>query len=94
MDELLPKIILDATQVILSMAGVIVVVSTVSPYFLCPVAVMGILFIYVTKVFLKTAKNIKRLEGMGKYSRIEQKLFRFYYFTNIFGFLLSFNITM
>lgn len=57
---------LDATQVILSMVGSVVVAATVNPYFLIPVVVMGIMFIYVRKVYLKTSKNIKRLEGVGE----------------------------
>lgn len=67
MDEFLPKAILDATQVILSMVGSVVVAATVNPYFLIPVAVMSVLFIFVRKVYLKTAKNIKRLEGIGEF---------------------------
>lgn len=67
MDEFLPKAILDATQVILSMVGSVIVAATVNPYFLVPVGVMAILFIFVRKVYLKTAKNIKRLEGMGEF---------------------------
>lgn len=65
MDEFLPKAILDATQVILNMVGSVVVAATVNPYFLVPVAVMGVLFIFIRKVYLKTAMNVKRLEGMG-----------------------------
>lgn len=65
-DEFLPKAILDATQVILSMVGSIIVTSIVNPIFLIPIGVMGVIFIFVRKVFLKTSKNIKRLEGSGK----------------------------
>lgn len=65
MDEFLPKALLDATQVILSMVGSVVVATTVNPYFLIPVVVMLFLFVFVRKVYLKTAKNIKRLEGIG-----------------------------
>lgn len=66
MDEFLPKAMLDATQVILSMVGSIIVAATVNPIFLIPVLVMGLVFIYVRKVYLKTSKNIKRLEGICK----------------------------
>lgn len=73
MDEFLPKAILDATQVILSMVGSVIVAATVNAYFLIPVAFMAYLFIYVRKVYLKTAKNIKRLEGMGKCIKLKTK---------------------
>lgn len=65
-DEFLPKAILDATQVILSMIGSIIVAATVNPYFLVPVFAMGFIFIFIRKIYLKTSKNIKRLEGIGK----------------------------
>ncbi|XP_055302579.1 ATP-binding cassette sub-family C member 4-like isoform X2 [Sitodiplosis mosellana] len=65
-DELLPKATLDATQVLLSMTGSIIVAGTVNPYFLIPVVVIGFIFIFIRKVYLKTSKNIKRLEGVAK----------------------------
>lgn len=65
-DEFLPKAVLDATQIILNMFGAIVVTAIVNPLFLVPVAVLSIVFIGVRKVYLKTSKNIKRLEGTSK----------------------------
>lgn len=65
-DEFLPKSVLDATQIILNMAGAIIVAALVNPLFLVPVAVLAFFFIYVRKVYLKTSKNIKRLEGISK----------------------------
>lgn len=65
-DELLPKVTLDAAQVILAIFGSVILAAVVNPYFLIPLAVMTILFILIGKVFMKTAKKIKRLEGTGK----------------------------
>ncbi|XP_031636272.1 multidrug resistance-associated protein 4-like [Contarinia nasturtii] len=65
-DEWLPKAMLDGTQSILSLAGSIVITAMVSFYFLIPVLVMGLLFMYIRKVYLKTSKNIKRIEGIAK----------------------------
>ncbi|XP_055306698.1 ATP-binding cassette sub-family C member 4-like [Sitodiplosis mosellana] len=65
-DEFLPKAMLDATQVILAMFGSIIVAATVNIYFLVPVFVMGFVFIFIRKIYLKTSKNIKRLEGIAK----------------------------
>ena len=65
-DEFLPKAVLDASQIILSMGGAILVTAIVNPVFLAPVAVLGVIFIFVRKVYLKTAKNIKRIEGTSK----------------------------
>lgn len=66
-DELLPKAILDAGQVIMAMLGSLVVASIVNPMFLVPVFVMGICFAWLRKIFLKTSKNVKRLEGISEY---------------------------
>lgn len=68
MDEWLPKALLDGTQSILGLAGSIVLTALVSPYFLIPVLVMGVIFVYIRKVYLKTSKNIKRIEGIGEFS--------------------------
>ncbi|XP_055304324.1 ATP-binding cassette subfamily C member 4-like [Sitodiplosis mosellana] len=65
-DDFFPKAMLDATQVILSIIGTIFVAATVNAYFLIPVIVMGLIFIFVRKVYLKTSQNIKRLEGIAK----------------------------
>uniref|UniRef100_A0A2M3ZKJ0 Putative abc transporter n=1 Tax=Anopheles braziliensis TaxID=58242 RepID=A0A2M3ZKJ0_9DIPT len=65
-DELLPKATLDASQIILSLVGTIVVTVIVNPMFLIPLAVLGVVFIFVRRIFLKTSKNIKRLEGITR----------------------------
>lgn len=56
---------LDSSQAILTIIGAIIVATTVNPYFLIPVAVMGIVFIFARKIYLQTSMNIKRLEGIG-----------------------------
>lgn len=62
-DEFLPKAMLDASQIILTMFGAIIVTATVKPIFLVPVLVLGFAFFIIRKIYLKTSKNIKRLEG-------------------------------
>lgn len=68
MDELLPRAILDAVHTNLYMAGAIVLTVIVNPLFILPISVIGILFLYMRKVYLKTSKNIKRIESIGKQS--------------------------
>ncbi|XP_050078062.1 ATP-binding cassette sub-family C member 4-like [Anopheles maculipalpis] len=65
-DELLPKAMLDASQIILSLCGTLVVTVIVNPLFLIPLAVLGIVFWLVRRIYLKTSKNIKRLEGITR----------------------------
>lgn len=68
-DEWLPKAILDGTQSVLTLVGSVVITAMVNPYFLLPMAVIGLIFMYIRKVYLKTSKNIKRIEGIGEIQR-------------------------
>ncbi|CAO1406085.1 unnamed protein product [Diamesa tonsa] len=65
-DEMLPKACLDSTQVILMTLGSVVITSIINPLFLVPIGVLFIIFLYFRRYFLKTSKNIKRLEGITK----------------------------
>lgn len=55
-----------SAQNALSIFGVIIVVAIANPYFLLPVLVLSIFFFFVREVYLKTSKDVKRLEGMSK----------------------------
>lgn len=65
-DELLPKAMLDAGQICLLMFGSLTVSCIVNPLFLIPIVFLGAMFYWIRKVYLKTSKNIKRMEGMSK----------------------------
>lgn len=67
-DEFLPKAFLDSAQVILNMGGAIVVTAIVNPLFLVPLIVLALVFLFIRKIYLKTSKNIKRLESISKCS--------------------------
>lgn len=66
-DEVLPRMLLDAAQVILNMIGAIVVTAVVNPYFLVPISLMAIAFWFVRRAYLKTSRSIKRLEANGEF---------------------------
>uniref|UniRef100_A0A336LQQ2 CSON001219 protein n=1 Tax=Culicoides sonorensis TaxID=179676 RepID=A0A336LQQ2_CULSO len=63
-DEFLPKAILDAGQILLNMVGAIIVTALVNPLYIIPIFVLGIIFQILRKIYLKTSKNIKRLESI------------------------------
>ncbi|XP_071648714.1 ATP-binding cassette sub-family C member 4 [Temnothorax longispinosus] len=63
-DELLPKAILDAGQMNMNMFGALIVTCVVNPIFLVPIVIISVIFYWIRKVYLKTSKNIKRLDGM------------------------------
>ncbi|KYM85733.1 hypothetical protein ALC53_04514 [Atta colombica] len=65
-DELLPKAILDAGQMNMLMFGSLVMTCMVNPIFLVPVVIISGIFYWIRKVYLKTSKNIKRLEGITR----------------------------
>ncbi|XP_068086381.1 ATP-binding cassette subfamily C member 4-like [Anabrus simplex] len=65
-DELLPKAILDATQIIMMMVGCIVLAVVVNYLFVLPVLLLSVAFWFLRRVYLKTSKNIKRVEGITK----------------------------
>ncbi|CAB0034970.1 unnamed protein product [Trichogramma brassicae] len=65
-DELLPRAMLDAGQYALMILGYLLVSCTVNPIFLAPIALIAVIFYLLRRVYLKTSKNIKRLEGMTR----------------------------
>ncbi|XP_020296904.1 multidrug resistance-associated protein 4-like isoform X2 [Pseudomyrmex gracilis] len=65
-DELLPKVILDACQMNLMMIGSLVVTCIINPIFLVPVIFISTIIYWIRKMYLKTSKNIKRLEGIAR----------------------------
>ena len=75
-DEMLPKTMLDAGQAILVLLGSLIVSCTVNPMFMMPILVITIIFYWVRKIYLKTSKNIKRLEGISKFIGL---ILSFYY---------------
>ncbi|KAI2474047.1 ATP-binding cassette sub-family C member 4 [Diabrotica virgifera virgifera] len=63
-DELLPKAILDSSQMLLSMCGSLLLIVVVNPYFLILIGALSVVFGFMRHVYLKSSKNIKRLEGI------------------------------
>lgn len=65
-DELLPKALLDTIQIFLVMAGILAMVFIVNAWMIIPTIILGILFYYLRVIYLSTAQDIKRLEGISK----------------------------
>lgn len=66
-DEYLSRTLLDSIHTNLYMLGCVVLTVIVNPLFLIPIAFLGFIFLFLRKVYLKTSKNLKRLEGIGKF---------------------------
>ncbi|XP_051166811.1 ATP-binding cassette sub-family C member 4-like [Leptopilina boulardi] len=65
-DELLPKAVLDAGQVIMMMIGFLIITCTVNYYYIIPIVFLGTVFYWDRKIYIKTSKSIKRLEGITR----------------------------
>ena len=68
-DETLPRCMLDAAQVFLVMGGILFMNFIVSPWMILPTIVLVPLFIFFRKVYLASAQDIKRLEGISMYEQ-------------------------
>uniref|UniRef100_A0A3P9JMH4 Cystic fibrosis transmembrane conductance regulator n=1 Tax=Oryzias latipes TaxID=8090 RepID=A0A3P9JMH4_ORYLA len=63
LDSLLPLTFVDFVQVFLQILGVVAVAASVIPWILIPVLPLLLVFIFLRRYFLKTSREIKRLEG-------------------------------
>lgn len=68
-DELLPRALLDATQILISMVGIATMVALVNPWLIVIMVIAGILFKKLAIMYMKTAQDIKRLESVSKFSK-------------------------
>ncbi|XP_061579415.1 ATP-binding cassette sub-family C member 4-like isoform X2 [Cololabis saira] len=63
LDSLLPWTFVDFIQVFLQVIGIIAVAAMIIPWILLPVAPLLAIFLYLRHYFLRTSRDIKRLES-------------------------------
>lgn len=63
-DEILPKIILDSSQVILNLAGSFFLTVLTNYFLVVPLSMTFLLLRLLQKFYLRTSKDVKRIEGM------------------------------
>lgn len=76
-DEILPSVMIDVVQIFLQLFGIVVLVAMVNPVFLIPTAILGVIFYYLRAFYLKTSRDIKRMEAMTRspvYSHLSASL--------------------
>ncbi|XP_036142954.1 multidrug resistance-associated protein 4 isoform X2 [Monomorium pharaonis] len=66
MDEMLPRVMLEALQMICLVCSVMIMEVILNPWMLLIVMVLIVLFFFATKFYLSTSQNVKRLEGVTK----------------------------
>lgn len=64
-DEILPSVMIDVIQIFLSLFGIVVVIAVVNPLYLVPTLLLAIIFYYLRTFYLKTSRNVKRLEAIS-----------------------------
>lgn len=65
-DEIMPRIMLDAVQIILVMCGILIVVLIVNPPMIVALLICVILFAAIVKLYMRPSQDLKRLEGISK----------------------------
>ncbi|EDW02798.1 probable multidrug resistance-associated protein lethal(2)03659 [Drosophila grimshawi] len=65
-DEILPAVMMDVIQIFLALGGIVIVIAIVNPLFLVPTFVLGIIFYQLRTFYLKTSRNVKRLEAITR----------------------------
>jgi len=64
-DEKLPDLIVDVLQTIFWLAGIICVVAIVNPLLLVPTSVLTVIFCKLRNFYLKTSRDLKRIEALS-----------------------------
>ncbi|KAB0803876.1 hypothetical protein PPYR_00846 [Photinus pyralis] len=65
-DDYIPFILNDMTEILLMLLGAVVLSATVNPWFLLPSFGLVLLFYFLRIVFLATSRSVKRLEGINR----------------------------
>jgi ATP-binding cassette subfamily C (CFTR/MRP) protein 4 len=56
---------MDCVQIFLNVVGILLVIGLVNPILLAPAAVLSVVFFFLRRFYLKTARSVKRIEGVG-----------------------------
>ncbi|CAH1105115.1 unnamed protein product [Psylliodes chrysocephalus] len=65
-DETLPRVLLNAVQIVLVMAGILINVSISNQYMIIAMVILGTIFFKLRGWYILTAKALKHLEGITK----------------------------
>ncbi|XP_005190477.1 probable multidrug resistance-associated protein lethal(2)03659 [Musca domestica] len=65
-DEILPQVMIDVIQIFLSLLGIVIVLCLVNPYYIVATVVMVIIFYFMRSFYLKTSRDVKRLEAITR----------------------------
>lgn len=66
-DEILPRVLIEAIQVTMVMIGILVNIIVSNWQNVIAIAILGTVFIIIRNWYIATAKDVKRLEGIGRF---------------------------
>lgn len=72
-DEIMPRVMMDAVQIISVMCGILVVVVIVNPPMIATLSIAILLFGLIIKLYLRPSQDLKRLEGICKFKLNENE---------------------
>ena len=58
--------ILYNLQIFLNFLGIIIIIALVNVWLLIPTIFLGVIFVYLRRFYLSSARDVKRLEGISK----------------------------
>ncbi|ALC40251.1 CG7627, partial [Drosophila busckii] len=65
-DEILPAVMMDVIHIFLALFGIVLVIAVVNPLLLLPTFLLGIIFYWLRTFYLKTSRDVKRLEAITR----------------------------
>ncbi|XP_069987945.1 ATP-binding cassette sub-family C member 4 isoform X1 [Penaeus vannamei] len=65
-DELLPITVFDVVTILLNFLGIIAVIASINIWVLIPTLGLGVIFVFLRRFYLSTARDVKRLEGITR----------------------------
>ncbi|KAL2730827.1 ATP-binding cassette sub-family C member 4-like isoform X1 [Vespula squamosa] len=65
-DEILPRTMIESIQIFAVMSGILIQVIIINWWTIIPVLIMGFLYWKIRNIYMATAQNLKRLEGITK----------------------------
>ena len=66
MDEMLPKDLLNAVQLLLFCIGAVVLPSVLNPWIILPATPLIITFVLIGRYYVTTSRDVRRLEGVNR----------------------------
>lgn len=65
MDRFIPNVMLEVIKISIILLSVIIICTIANPWLLLPIVVVGWIFYLLKRVYLKTSRDVKRLEGIS-----------------------------